>query len=140
MNEIERTSAGCPFCFFKEKYRCSAPGRKKAAKETQEGCLSLWIGSVCAGGGNVGPGRAAGPDGADIRRMSFLFFQREAETSAPGRYGSVLRQHPAGMLFFFSSGPVHLGGTWYNTDCKKDGKSRSRGKFRGSVGFERSFI
>ena len=62
------------FLFFQREAETSAPGRKKAAKETQEGCLSLWIGSVCAGGGNVGPGRAAGPGGADIRRMSFLFF------------------------------------------------------------------
>ena len=62
------------FLFFPRESKCFATGRKKAAKETQEGCLSLWIRSVCAGGGNVGPGRAAGPDGADIRRMSFLFF------------------------------------------------------------------
>ena len=71
---------------------CSATGRKKAAKETQEGCLSLLMKSVCAGGGNVGPGQAAGLDGADILWMSFLFFQKKMD---------MFRSIPLGCCFSF---------------------------------------
>ena len=40
----------------------------------------------------MGPGRAAGPDGADIRRMSFLFFQKRID---------MFRSIPLGCCFSF---------------------------------------
>ena len=50
----------------------------------------------------MGPGRAAGPDGADIRRMSFLFFLKRSR-HVPRREGTALfcGSIPLGCCFSF---------------------------------------
>ena len=50
----------------------------------------------------MGPGRALGPDGADIRRMSFLFFSKRSRC-VPYREGAALfcGSIPLGCCFSF---------------------------------------